>query len=868
MTQSLLFLGASSANDNQLFEVSSPTDAAVELSLIGYPTDGAAITGLTAFNGKLYFNGGSQGSTQLWALDEPSGTATQITASSAVPDLQAGNLTAFGGKLYFSGRDASGNVDLYVSDGTASGTTPLAVAGASPSGLIPDDIVVYGGRLYFSGLDATGVSRLWVSDGTAGGTSVLPVFDIDSTNLSLAGPGLNPTNITVSNGKLLFAGTDLNGRTGLWVSDGTSSGTSELAVTGAAPTGINPTTSDMVAFNGLTYFAGADASGNIGLWSSDGTATGTMEVAIANGSPNGVSPVSLTVFNGSLYFGGFDSNGQTGLWKSDGTAKGTMELGVAGAGPGGLSPIALDASDHPNVAMSVFDGSLYFSGVNAAGAYSLWRSDGTGSGTVQVGAPDASAGALGLLPSDLVVVDPTGSVAGSTGSGTSSAPQIASSSLGTVPNVAFAPVTLGSGPAAITLNVAEEAYQVDAQYTVSVDGTQIGGTLTAPANYAAGQSQTVILQGDWLTGIHTLAVDFLNDGYGGTVETNRNLYISLAHPLDAVGASSLALLYGGTQTLRVQADPTGSTTTGSSSSSGTPGTSLPTSTLSGVGQTGSASSAASYLVAQTSTTATYLTPTTGVSLTTAASLANVVYSQGSDTIAAQGASDLIFASGSAATVIGGSGTLIFVSGSGNYTAGGGTGTNILYGGSGAAVLTGASGAGNILVAGTGNATLAGGSGSGALMFGGFGTTSFVGSTGGADTMVGGTGANVFDLTNGDIAFGGPDESDTFNAGNGSSLVVEGGGITQVILGGGDVTAFAGSGADTYTVTKGLGGEATIVGFKPGDQISLTGGFTDLDAAYALKSASTGSFGTALSLADGTRIVLSGATLQASQILAS
>ena len=70
------------------------------------------------------------------------------------------------------------------------------------------------------------------------------------------------------------------------------------------------------------------------------------------------------------------------------------------------------------------------------------------------------------------------------------------------------------------------------------------------------------------------------------------------------------------------------------------------------------------------------------------------------------------------------------------------------------------------------------------------------------------------------------------------------------------------------VTESLGGAATIVGFKAGDRISLTGGFTEFDAANALKSVSTGSFGTALSLVDGTRIVLSEATLQASQLVAS
>ena len=942
MAQSLLFLGSSATDGNQLFQVASPTDGASELAFAGYPSDGGPITDLTAFAGDLYFSGGAAGVSQLWMVSLLVGVATQVTSSSSVSDLQPRNLTVLGGKLYFSGRDASGNVSLYASDGTAAGTAPVVGAGVGPGGLVPDNIVSYGGRLYFSGQDATGVSRLWVSDGTSAGTSVLPVFGIDSTNASLGGAGLNPTNLTVANGKLLFSGTDVNGQTGLWVSDGTSNGTVELSVSGAAATGLAPNSSDMVSFGGRVFFAGADASGGVGLWSSDGTASGTTELTVPGAGASGLAPVSLTVFDGALYFGGVDAAGQVGLWKSDGTAAGTSELGVAGVGTGGLLPVALDASDHPNVAMSVFGGSLYFSGTDASGAVDLWRSDGTAAGTVQVSAPGVRAGMSGLLPSDLAVVDlAAGTVGG--GQAVSSGSAIPASSLGTVPFATFAPVVVGSGPASIVLDVAEEAFQGDAQYTISVDGVAVGGTLTSQANYAAGQSQTVTVEGSWVTGIHTLAVDFLNDGYGGSASTNRNLYVALDKPQDAVGTSAMFLGYQGSQQIYVQAEPTVSVGGGSSSpapvssspvssppvtsppvsvppisttpvsmspNTGSPVSSLPVATppvstgpaspgggtsggmpATGTVQTVAGASGTStttggiavlsgtdsvstlyadpgYIVMQTARATTYLTPKSSAVLNTAPFLSNVVYSQGNDTIGAQGASDLVFASGPSATVSGGSGTLIFVAGAGSYTAGGGTGTDILYGGTGTSVLTAASGAGNILVAGNGNLTLLGGLGGGVLMFGGSGSATFVGGAGGADTMVGGAGSNVFNLTSGDIAFGGPLGSDLFVAGAGSALVVEGGGPTQVQLGTGSLVAFAGTGADTYSVAKGLDSQATIVGFKAGDRISLTGGFTASDAAAGLKSASTGSFGTALSLSDGTRVVLSGVTLQASQLVVS
>ncbi len=85
--------------------------------------------------------------------------------------------------------------------------------------------------------------------------------------------------------------------------------------------------------------------------------------------------------------------------------------------------------------------------------------------------------------------------------------------------------TLGSGPDRILLKVSEDAWRGDAQFTVSVDGKQLGGTQTAIASHAAGQSQTLALQGTFGSAQHTVAVSFLNDAYGGTAATDRNLYV-------------------------------------------------------------------------------------------------------------------------------------------------------------------------------------------------------------------------------------------------------------------------------------------------------------------------------------------------------
>ncbi|MGI4939448.1 MAG: carbohydrate-binding domain-containing protein, partial [Janthinobacterium lividum] len=116
------------------------------------------------------------------------------------------------------------------------------------------------------------------------------------------------------------------------------------------------------------------------------------------------------------------------------------------------------------------------------------------------------------------------------------------------PTAIPAATTLGSGPDTLSLQVSEDAWQGDAQYTVSIDGTQVGSTQTATAAHAAGQMQLVDVLGTFGAGLHTATVTFLNDAYGGTPATDRNLYISGA-TIDGttVASSNLALLDAGPQ---------------------------------------------------------------------------------------------------------------------------------------------------------------------------------------------------------------------------------------------------------------------------------------------------------------------------------
>ncbi len=109
----------------------------------------------------------------------------------------------------------------------------------------------------------------------------------------------------------------------------------------------------------------------------------------------------------------------------------------------------------------------------------------------------------------------------------------------------LAGASFGSGADTLVLHLSEDAWQGDALYTVSVDGVQVGGTFAAQAAHGSG-TDTLVLRGAWGGGPQSVVVDFLNDAYGGTPASDRNLYVD---SISLDGASqmhgSAALLSGG-----------------------------------------------------------------------------------------------------------------------------------------------------------------------------------------------------------------------------------------------------------------------------------------------------------------------------------
>jgi Ca2+-binding RTX toxin-like protein len=112
---------------------------------------------------------------------------------------------------------------------------------------------------------------------------------------------------------------------------------------------------------------------------------------------------------------------------------------------------------------------------------------------------------------------PTGSAGGSPAPAPAPSPSPAPSSSGS---------TTGTGPDKLVLHLSEDAWSGDAQFSVSVDGKQLATGQSVTASHAAGQTEDFTYNGTFGSGPHTVAVTFLNDGYGGSAASDRNLYVN------------------------------------------------------------------------------------------------------------------------------------------------------------------------------------------------------------------------------------------------------------------------------------------------------------------------------------------------------
>jgi ELWxxDGT repeat protein len=240
----VLFAGADSGEYLGLWVTDGTAAGTTELAAEpATSTRGLSPTNLTVAGNLVFFEGsglvGAGGGYGLWVTDGTTAGTQQLVVAGT--DSQYGpqpvEIVALGNRVLVSGTDASDKNALFISDGTSAGSYEIPWAGNSP-----ENFTVLGNRVLFAATDSAGNQGLWSSDGTAEGTAEITVpnayYSGVFTAIAFSGPyaptrmSFYENNFAVIGNRVVFAGTDALDKQGLWITDGTSAGTSEISIAG------------------------------------------------------------------------------------------------------------------------------------------------------------------------------------------------------------------------------------------------------------------------------------------------------------------------------------------------------------------------------------------------------------------------------------------------------------------------------------------------------------------------------------------------------------------------------------------------------------------------------------------------------------
>jgi ELWxxDGT repeat protein len=358
-------------------------------------------------NGTLFFVARGPGREELWKSD---GTAQGTVLLADLGDLQL----PWDGTPFMFAVGSHLVVDAYeegfwMSDGTPEGTRKAGGMSTEDSlFLYPQLLTPLGETLYFAALDQEYRYELWASDGTVAGlrkVTRLPegswisgLVSLGDTLLYTTSNGVFRSNGTpegtvlldnrslllvwgesarLPDGRWLIVNKEGTGTFSLWVTDGTSAGTTPL------PPAQGQTFTRLLGLKrhgDVVLFWADDGLHGMEPWVTDGTPAGTRllhDIYRADSS----NPRELLDLGGTLLFTAQDAEHGRELWKSDGTAEGTVLVADLGA----------TGSEGPSMLTRVGEQVFFFS------QDQLWKTDGTSAGTQRVAAGSSLVSTTGTL---------------------------------------------------------------------------------------------------------------------------------------------------------------------------------------------------------------------------------------------------------------------------------------------------------------------------------------------------------------------------------------------------------------------------------------------------------------------------------------
>ncbi|WP_158279818.1 immunoglobulin domain-containing protein [Coraliomargarita sinensis] len=407
----VMFLATSDATGAEPWVTDGTPGGTFLLSDFRPGSNGTFLNVAGVWNGDFVFSANTGSGTKMYRFG-PGMTLPQVMGNHSV---SRGKLYPVAGGFLFSGyiENSDAGTELCFSDGTPAGTVLVMdvdtsrygyVGGSSPNSSDPTFHASVGSRHLFIARMNTSASELWSTDTTSSGTLPLIEFNSGEYSTSIRFASGAPSGI----GAVFLLTSD--GETGIWTSDGTPTGTVEVAPL-VRPDGLSSSVLSFEWIGSLLYLTGND--GSMWTWSpgsDEADWLGQFELATTN---NTVSP--LTEIDDEVWVYAYDKGAGPEWWKTDGTASSLQQAtdlygasSTASSNPTLLAPLAggvlftaesegsrkLWVTDPVNAeprlvgdyrpSSVVLHGEhAYFSWIGDSG-WDLWRTDGTADGTERV----------------------------------------------------------------------------------------------------------------------------------------------------------------------------------------------------------------------------------------------------------------------------------------------------------------------------------------------------------------------------------------------------------------------------------------------------------------------------------------------------
>lgn len=316
-------------------------------------------TSFFANNGILYFDAtdGTNG-VELWKTDGTDNNTVMVKdINTGTNSSNAENFTALGTNVIFSATDATHGTELWKTDGTSGGTVLVQDIESGTGSSSPNQFVAFQNKIFFAattgsaplttgGLYSTdgNSATLVKSFGTLGGTELLSFSAILNNKLIFSAYTIN----------IISHAVDIQ----IWASDGTTAGTAAITnfntsgTEGAGAiilpdifsTGVNGDYHTH-SFNGKIFFVADDGTHGAELWITDGSSGGTSMVKDINPgvdsslfTSNGQFAESWFYTSTTFYIAANDGTHGNELWQTDGTGANTSLVEDLNSGSGNSDP--------------------------------------------------------------------------------------------------------------------------------------------------------------------------------------------------------------------------------------------------------------------------------------------------------------------------------------------------------------------------------------------------------------------------------------------------------------------------------------------------------------------------------------------------